>query len=335
MPSATTTDRIEKLVNLDAPRSRVWRALTDVRQFNAWFGSALTGVFTPGAEVSGKLTFRNFEHVTMTLWIEAMEPERFFSFRWHPYAIEAGVDYSAEPTTLVTFTLEDASGGTRLTIVESGFDAIPASRRATAFSKNSAGWDGQAKNIQKFLASGAAESGSRNAPHERDGTPLYGVRQLVDSVRAVRTNTILMADDIPESKYDYRPTPVSRSIAETLVHIAWLWTSDRLLHEEEHLDTLEGFDFPALLGKSEVEERRRRSKSEILELLRTEGERQARWLEQLPEAFLAERVQLPGGASVSRFEMLLATKEHELQHRAQLTVIDRLIGVVPRFTGLA
>jgi uncharacterized protein YndB with AHSA1/START domain/uncharacterized damage-inducible protein DinB len=335
MSSRTSTDRIEKLVNLDFPRSRVWRALTDVKQFNAWFGSALTGVFTPGAEVSGKLTFRNFEHVTITLWIETMEPERFFSFRWHPYAIEAGVDYSAEPTTLVSFTLEDAAGGTRLTIVESGFDAIPASRRATAFRMNSAGWDGQAKNIEKFLASGAAESGSRNAPHEREATLLYGVRQLTDSMRAVRANTILMGGDIPESKYDYRPTPMSRSIAETLVHIAWLGTSDRILHEEEHLDALEGFDFPALLRKSEVEEKRRRSKAEILELLRTEGERQVRWLEQLPEAFLSERVQLPGGGSVSRFEMLLATKEHELQHRAQLTVIDRLIGVVPRFTGMA
>jgi uncharacterized protein YndB with AHSA1/START domain/uncharacterized damage-inducible protein DinB len=335
MSSRTSTDRIEKVVHLDVPRSRVWRALTDVRQFNAWFGSALTGAFAPGAEVSGKLTFRNFEHVTMTLWIETMEPERFFSFRWHPYAIEPEVDYSAEPATLVSFTLEDAAGGTRLTIVESGFDAIPASRRATAFSMNSAGWDGQAKNLQKFLANGARESGSRNAPHEREPTSLYGLRQLTDGVRAVRANTILMAGDIPESNYDYRPTPVSRSIAETLVHIAWLGTADRILHEEEHLDALEGFDFPGLLRKSEVEEKRPRSKADILELLRTEGERQARWLDQLPEGFLAERVQLPGGGSVSRFEMLLATKEHELQHRAQLTVIDRLIGVVPRFTGLA
>jgi uncharacterized protein YndB with AHSA1/START domain len=167
MSTTTSTDRIEKLVNLSAPRSRVWRALTDVKQFNAWFGSALTGTFTPGAEVSGKLTFKNYEHLTMTLWIETMEPERFFSFRWHPYAIEPGIDYSAEPTTLVTFTLEDAGGGTMLTIVESGFDAIPESRRAKAFSMNSAGWDGQAKNIQKFLANGAADSGSRNAPHER------------------------------------------------------------------------------------------------------------------------------------------------------------------------
>ena len=332
----SSTDRIEKLVHLDAPRSRVWRALTDVRQFNAWFGSALTGPFTPGAEVSGKLTFRNYEHVTMTIWIETMEPERFFSFRWHPYAIEAGVDYSAEPTTLVSFTLEDAAGGTRLTIVESGFDAIPAARRANAFSMNSAGWDGQAKNLQKFLAKGAAASGSPKAPHERDTTTsLYGARQLIDSMRAVRANTILMAEDIPEAKYDFRPTPVSRSVAETLVHIAWLATADRVLHEEEHLDALEGFDFPALLRKSETEEKHRRSKADIIELLRTEGERHARWLERLPEAVLSERVQLPGGGSVSRFEMLLATKEHELQHRAQLTVIDRLIGVVPRFTGLA
>jgi uncharacterized damage-inducible protein DinB len=164
---------------------------------------------------------------------------------------------------------------------------------------------------------------------------LYGIRQLTDSVRAVRANTILMADDIPESQYGFRATPAGRSVAETLVHIAWLATSDRILHEEERLEAVEGFDFPALQRKSEVEENRPRSKADILELLRTEGERQARWLEQLPETFLAERVKLPGGGSVSRFEMLLATKEHELQHRAQLTVIDRLIGVVPRFTGLA
>jgi len=164
---------------------------------------------------------------------------------------------------------------------------------------------------------------------------LYGIRQLTDSVRAVRANTILMADDIPESQYGFRATPAGRSVAETLVHIAWLATSDRILHEEERLAAVEGFDFPALLRKSEVEEKRPRSKADILELLRTEGERQARWLEQLPETFLVERVKLPGDGSVSRFEMLVATKEHELQHRAQLTVIDRLIGVVPRFTGLA
>jgi uncharacterized protein YndB with AHSA1/START domain len=152
MPTTTSTDRIEKIVSLDAPRARVWRALTDVNQFNAWFGCALIDKFSPGAEISGKLAIKNFEHLTITIWIETMEPERFFSFRWHPYAVEEGIDYSAEPTTLVSFTLEDLSEGTRLTIVESGFDAIPESRRAKAFSMNSAGWEGQARNIQKFLA---------------------------------------------------------------------------------------------------------------------------------------------------------------------------------------
>jgi hypothetical protein len=96
-----------------------------------------------------------------------MEPERLFSFRWHPYAIESGVDYSAEPTTLVTFTLEDAAAGTRLTIVESGFDALPESRRAKAFSMNSGGWAGQAENIRKFLATGGAGKQDR-LPHERE-----------------------------------------------------------------------------------------------------------------------------------------------------------------------
>jgi uncharacterized protein YndB with AHSA1/START domain len=153
MPTNTTTsDRIEKQVMLDAPRARVWRALTDVSQFNAWFGVSLTAPFAPGAEVSGKIKISGYDHVTMTIWIEKMEPERFFSFRWHPYAIESGVDYSTEPTTLVAFRLEDAAGATRLTIVESGFDAIPASRRAAAFSMNEKGWAGQAENIRKFVA---------------------------------------------------------------------------------------------------------------------------------------------------------------------------------------
>jgi uncharacterized protein YndB with AHSA1/START domain len=154
-PTAATpsTDRIEKLVDLDAPRARVWRALTDVAQFNTWFGVALTSPFAPGAEVSGRMTNPKYAHVTMSIWIEAMEPERYFSFRWHPYALEPDVDYSAEPTTLVSFTLEDAAaGGTRLKIVESGFDAIPESRRAKAFSMNERGWAGQAENIRKFVS---------------------------------------------------------------------------------------------------------------------------------------------------------------------------------------
>ena len=160
MPTApatpASTDRIEKQVTLDAPRARVWRALTDIAQFGAWFGVQLDSPFVPGSAVNGKFSNPKYAHLTMTIWIETVEPERFFSFRWHPYAIEPGVDYSAEPTTLVAFTLEEVAGGTRLTIVESGFDAIPESRRAKAFSMNSKGWEGQAENIRKFLASGGA-----------------------------------------------------------------------------------------------------------------------------------------------------------------------------------
>ncbi len=154
MTAPASTDRIEKQLTLDVPRARVWRALTEVDQFNAWFGVALVTPFAPGAEATGRLTIRGYEHVTLTIWIEAMEPERHFSFRWHPYAVEAGIDYAAEPTTLVSFTLEDADAGqgTRLTIVESGFDAIPASRRAKAFAMNSNGWNGQSENLRKYLA---------------------------------------------------------------------------------------------------------------------------------------------------------------------------------------
>lgn len=164
---------------------------------------------------------------------------------------------------------------------------------------------------------------------------LYGVRQLAASMRAVRQNTLLIAGDIPESTYAFRATPETRSVAETLVHIAWLWTADRLMHEERRLDTLEGFDFAALLEKSASEEKVARSRAEIIELLRVEGDHAAQWVEGLSDAFMSERVRLPGGGSVTRFEMILATKEHELQHRAQLTVIERLLGIVPRFTGLA
>ena len=152
MSTDSASDRIVKVVKLDASRARVWRALTDVAQFNAWFGVALQTPFAPGAAISGKLTFKNYEHLTLQIWIETMEPERLFSFRWHPYAIDPTVDYSQEPMTLVSFTLEDAAGGTTLSIVESGFDAIPASRRAAAFTSNTAGWEGQAKNLQKFIA---------------------------------------------------------------------------------------------------------------------------------------------------------------------------------------
>ena len=160
----------------------------------------------------------------------------------------------------------------------------------------------------------------------------YGPKQLAGSMRTVRKNTILIAEDIPEKDYGYRPVPESRSVTETLVHIVFRSQFDRFLHEEEHLSSLEGFDFGALLQKSNLEEKRARSKDQIVDLLRTEGERWSRWVEGLPEALLAEQIRMPGGASQSRFEWLLGTKEHEMHHRAQLMVIERLLGIVPHLT---
>jgi uncharacterized damage-inducible protein DinB len=161
---------------------------------------------------------------------------------------------------------------------------------------------------------------------------LYGINQLAKSARTVRKNTILIAEDIPERDYGYRPTPESRSVAETLVHIALLPRAARLLHEEKRVSSLESFDFGELIKRSEIEERRPRSKNEILELLRAEGERWCQWLEAVPETVLVEQVRMPGGASQSRFEMLLGTKEHEMHHRAQLTVVQRMLGIVPHMT---
>ena len=157
---ASASDRIEKSVVLPAPRSRVWRALTDVREFNQWFGVALTAPFAPGAVVSGQITSKGYEHVLMTAWVETIAPEHTFSFRWHPNATDASVDYSADATTLVTFTLAEVAEGTRLVITETGFDAVPASRRLQAFEGNSRGWEGQMKRIAKHLGEGAVASPS-------------------------------------------------------------------------------------------------------------------------------------------------------------------------------
>jgi len=161
---------------------------------------------------------------------------------------------------------------------------------------------------------------------------LYGPKQLADSMRTVRKNTILIAEDIPEKDYGYRPTPESRSVAETLVHIAFLSRADHLLHEEERVSTLEGFNFGELIKKSEAQEKQQRTRGEIISLLHAEGDRWCQWVEGLSEARLPEQVRQPGGASKSRFEMLLGTKEHEMHHRAQLMVMERLLGIVPHLT---
>ena len=147
-----STDRIEKDVLLRAPRSRVWRALTDAQEFGAWFGVKLQGSFTAGARVQGQVTIPGYEHVTMDITIVRLDPERHFSWRWHPNAVEPGVDYSAEPTTLVEFHLEEVPGVTRLTVVESGFAGIPTARRANAFEANEGGWAAQLENIGRHVS---------------------------------------------------------------------------------------------------------------------------------------------------------------------------------------
>lgn len=145
------TDRIEKQLVLKAPRARVWRALTDDQEFGRWFGVALNQRFTPGARIEGRITHPGYEHLPFTITIERIEPERLFAWRWHPHAIDPVADYSAEPTTRVEFELAEVAGGTRLTIVESGFDGIPLARRLTAYRGNSSGWDQQARNIEAHV----------------------------------------------------------------------------------------------------------------------------------------------------------------------------------------
>lgn len=149
--STSNTDRIEKEILLRASRSRVWRALTDTSEFSAWFRVKINGRFAVGESVDGQNTYPGYEHLKMRLTVERIEPETLFSYRWHPYAVDPAIDYDAEPTTLVEFRLEDAEGGTRLTVVESGFDKIPLARRAEAFRMNTQGWEGQMKNIQRHV----------------------------------------------------------------------------------------------------------------------------------------------------------------------------------------
>jgi uncharacterized protein YndB with AHSA1/START domain len=145
-------DRIEKRIELNAPVSRVWRALTDHREFGLWFRVKLDGPFVQGQVSRGWITHPGYEHVKWEAVVQKMEPERLFSFTWHPYAVDPQVDYSKEPPTLVEFRLEETPGGTLLTVTESGFDKIPAGRRPEAFRMNDRGWTGQIKNIASHVA---------------------------------------------------------------------------------------------------------------------------------------------------------------------------------------
>jgi len=145
------SDRIEKTVDLNAPVSRVWKALTDHREFGTWFRVKTEGPFVPGQPASGQIMHPGYEHIRWNVIIQKMEPETLFSFTWHPYAIDPNVDYSKEPQTLIEFTLEPTATGTRLRVVESGFDKIPAHRRAEAYRMNDGGWTAQTENIRKHV----------------------------------------------------------------------------------------------------------------------------------------------------------------------------------------
>ena len=149
------SDRIEKRIELKAPVSRVWRALTDYREFGQWFCVKLDGPFVAGQVSRGNITYPGYEHLKWEAVVEKMEPERLFSYTWHPYAVDPKMDYSKEPSTLVEFTLEKTANGTLLTVVESGFDRIPAARRDEAFRRNEGGWAEQMKNVEKYVAKAA------------------------------------------------------------------------------------------------------------------------------------------------------------------------------------
>jgi uncharacterized protein YndB with AHSA1/START domain len=149
----TATDRIERKILLKAPLARVWRALSDAKEFGDWFGVDFKGkAFVAGKPLKGQITYPGYEHIVMEVFVERVVPQRLLSWRWHPAAIDPAVDYSQEPTTLVVFELEEGEGGIWLTVVESGLDKIPAARRAAVFRMNSSGWDEQMKNIEKHVA---------------------------------------------------------------------------------------------------------------------------------------------------------------------------------------
>jgi uncharacterized damage-inducible protein DinB len=163
----------------------------------------------------------------------------------------------------------------------------------------------------------------------------YGAKELARSFRTVRDNTIKIAQEIPEEKYGFRPAEGSRSVAETLVHIAVMPRVQEQIHAVEHRKTLVGFDFFGFRDKLQAEAKAPRTKTQVLDLLRTEGEKYATVLENASDAFLGEQVEYPEGMEPrvkSRFEMLIAPKEHEMHHRGQLMVVERMLGITPHLT---
>jgi uncharacterized protein YndB with AHSA1/START domain len=145
-------NRIEKRIELKIPVSRVWRALTDHREFGQWFRVKLEGPFVPGQVSRGRITYPGYEHLKWEVVVQKMEPQKLFSFTWHPYAVDPKKDYSQEAPTLVEFKLEEIPGGTLLLLTESGFDKLPDARRLEAFRSNEGGWTEQMKNIEAHVA---------------------------------------------------------------------------------------------------------------------------------------------------------------------------------------
>jgi uncharacterized damage-inducible protein DinB len=163
----------------------------------------------------------------------------------------------------------------------------------------------------------------------------YGAKELAFGSRTVRNNTIIIATEIPEEKYGFKPTSEYRSAAQLLAHIAVSYHFQYQIHAIDIRDSFEGIDFPSLMARLAQEEAKFRSKAQIIDLLKEEGEKWARWVEGLSEEFLSQLVRMPEGATPatkSRFEMILSVKEHEMHHRGQLMLMERLLGIVPHLT---
>lgn len=150
-------NEIRKSISLKAPLSRVWQALTDYKQFGQWFRVNLQSPFVPGQPVLGNITYPGYEHVMFEATVVKMEPESLFSYTWHPYAVDAKIDYSKETPTLVEFHLSHKDGVTKVEVVESGFENIPEGRRPEAFRMNSGGWEEQMKNIENYVCQSQAK----------------------------------------------------------------------------------------------------------------------------------------------------------------------------------
>jgi uncharacterized protein YndB with AHSA1/START domain len=151
MAVTSSTDKIEKRVVLKAPQARVWRAISDAGEFGTWFQMRFESPFAEGTAVKAQVLVPGYEHVTAEFEIVRISPQDYFAYRWHPYAVDPKVDYSGEPMTLVEFRLDDVPGGTKLSVVESGFDQLPAHRRDEAFRMNDAGWKAQLENVRKYV----------------------------------------------------------------------------------------------------------------------------------------------------------------------------------------